>query len=142
MKSRHITFCCLILLSFFVNNAYADSIKLSKGNYLKYKNDKAVVVYGVNWGTQWQCGGFENAQLQKLSFTRIGSTSDVLIDNNIILRIPSKLLSGNISKSYAILVNPGEYALSEFDVKVARSTNEVGHLKGDLNNLFDNGKPV
>jgi hypothetical protein len=128
-----------LLITIFVlsaSNAFAGYAQLTKRNYEKSKAEKAVVIYGVNWGRQWGCAGFENAQLQKLVFSRIGSAED------IVLKTPSKLFVENISKPYAIIVTPGEYALTGFDIKVAESMKEVGHINAGSTELFQDGKPI
>lgn len=58
------------------------------------------------------------------------------------LKTPSKLFVKDTSKAYAIIVNPGEYALSGFDVKIAKSSRDVGYLKAGSKELFENGKPT
>ena len=93
MKKYLSVVCCLIVLllsSFsFVNEVSADFDKLSKRKYKKFKDEKAVVVYGVNWGRQWGCAGFGNAQLQKLTFTRINSEFGEFDGESIELKAPS-----------------------------------------------------
>jgi hypothetical protein len=116
--------------------------KLTKKNYEVSKDKKAVIIYGVNWGRKWGCAGFENAQLQRLTFSRIDSVSNSFDGENIVLNTPSKLFVEDVSKTYAIIVNPGEYALTGFDIKVAKSVREVWHSIGESKDLFENGKPI
>ena len=134
-----------ILIIIFVlstSKAFADYDKLTKKNYESSKAERAVVLYGVNWGRRWGCAGFENVQLQKLTFSRIDSDSKSIDGEDIVLNNPAKLLSQNVSNAYAIIINPGEYALTGFDVKIAKSVTEIGHLKAESKDLFENGKPV
>ncbi len=133
-----ITFATFVFV-LFASQAFADYYKFTKKNYAKYKDEKAVVIYHVNWGRQWGCAQFENAQLQKLSFTRIGIDSD---STDIKLKTPSKLFVKDVFNPYVIIVEPGEYAISGFDVKVAKSVKKIAHIKGDVSNLFENGKPI
>jgi len=132
----------VIIFFLFVNKAFAGYDKLTQKNYEEYKNEKAVIIYGVNWGRQWGCAGFDNAQLQNLTFSRIDSKPNNLEGEDIVLNIPAKLFSENASESYAIIVEPGEYALTGFDIKIAKSSMEVGHIKGENKDLFEDGKPV
>lgn len=135
----------IFLLTIFIllaSEAFAGYEKLAKSNYEKTKTEKAVVLYGVNWGRRWGCAGFENVQLQKLTFSRIDSDSKSIDGEDIVLNNSAKLLSQNVSNAYAIIINPGEYALTGFDVKIAKSVTEIGHLKAESKDLFANGKPV
>lgn len=133
--------CFLIIIFFlFASDAFAGYDKLTRGNYEEYKNEKAVILYGVNWGRKWGCAGFDNAQLQGLTFSRIDSASDDIGGENIVLNTPAKLFAKNVSESYAIIVEPGEYALTGFDIKVARSQSDVSHIKAENMDLFENGK--
>jgi len=140
MKKSVIFFTIILVLS--AHEVFADYEKLTKKNYNNSKNEKAVVIYGVNWGRQWGCAGFENAQLQRLTFTRIDLESGRLDQKNIVLKTFSKLLAEDRYKAYTMIIAPGEYALSGFDVKIAKSVKEVGHLKAGINELFENGKPT
>lgn len=119
----------IIIFVLFTTKAFADYDKLTRTNYEEYKNEKAVVLYGVNWGRRWGCAGFENAQSQNLTFTRINPTSGALGGDEIVLNNPAILFSKNISQFYAIIIEPGEYALTEYDIKIARSVNDVRHIK-------------
>jgi hypothetical protein len=139
---RRIILFVLAIFIFTVNDAFAGYVQLTKKNYEESKADKAVVIYGVNWGRQWGCAQFENAQLQKLKFSRIDPESNKLNGEDIALNIPSVLLAENISNPYAIIVDPGEYALTGFDVKIAESVRKIGHLKAESKDLFVDGKPV
>lgn len=117
----------IIVFVLFTSKAFADYDKLTRANYEEYKKEKAVVLYGVNWGRKWRCAGFDNAQLQNLTFSRIDSTSN---NEDIVLNNPAKLFSENTSGSYAIIVDPGEYALTGYDIKIGKSSTGVNHIKG------------
>lgn len=132
----------IIIFLLFAREVFAAYDKLTKKNYEESKAEKAVVLYGVNWGRQWGCAGLGNAQLQKLTFSHIDSVSNSIDGEDVVLSTPSKLFGENISKSYAIIVNPGEYALTGFDIKIAKSLKEVGHIKRESMDLFKNGQPV
>lgn len=116
--------------------------KLTRESYKKSKNEKAVIIYGVNWGRQWGCARFENAQLQNLTFSRIDSASGNFGGEDIVLNTPAKLFAKNASESYTIIVTPGEYALTGFDIKIAISSSDVRHIKAKNKDLFENGKPA
>jgi len=116
--------------------------KLTKSNYEKSKDQKAVVIYEVNWGRKWGCAGYENAQLISLTFSRIDQETKALGAETIVLKTPSILFVDNIFLPYEIIVEPGEYALSGFNIKVAKSVREIWHTIADSKNLFENGKPL
>lgn len=105
-----------------------------------YKSDLGVLVIQVNWGRAWKCGPFENAQLQALTFTK--SPSDAGTPTSLELVTPSKLFVDNKFLPYALVIQPGEYALTAFDVKVARSKTDVAHIRGSKENLIKDRKPI
>lgn len=100
----------------------AEPVELSEKALIKSAGQHGVIVFEVNWGRQWGCAGLDNAQLQALTFSRLpdGPTLD--------LKTPSRLFVDDSYKGYALLVEPGEYVLTGFDVKVAKSVRDVGHL--------------
>jgi hypothetical protein len=105
-----------------------------------YKPDLGVLVIQVNWGRTWKCGRYENAQLEALTFSKTPADSPAPV--SIALETPSKLFVDNKFLPYAFVIQPGEYLLSAFDVKVARSVKDVGHFKGAEDSLIVGGKPV
>jgi hypothetical protein len=105
-----------------------------------YKKELAVIMVQINWGRTWQCGQFENAQLQALTFTKSPIDTPEVV--SLELETPSKLFVDNKFLPYAFVVQPGEYLLTAFDVKVARSTTDIMHIKGTKENLIKEGKPV
>ncbi len=113
----------------------AEPVSLNENNY---KADLGVIILQINWGRSWKCGQFENAQLQALTFTKsaAGHTENASLD----LETPSKLFVDSEFIPYAFVIQPGEYFLSSFDVKAARSKTEVLHIKGSKDNLIKEGK--
>jgi hypothetical protein len=105
-----------------------------------YKDDLGVLIIQVNWGRTWKCGQFENAQLQALTFTKspVDAPEPVSLD----VETPSKLFVDNNFLPYAFVIPPGEYVLTGFDVKVARSVSDVAHITGSKDNLIKDGKPL
>lgn len=129
------TLKCFLIIMFvlFASEAFAGYDKLTKTNYEETENVKAVILYGMNWGRQWGCAGNDNAQLQNLTFSRIDSASN---NEDIVLNNPAKLFSESTSGSYAIIVNPGEYALTGYDIKIGKSSAGVNHIKGKGEGTF------
>jgi len=58
------------------------------------------------------------------------------------LETHSKLFVNNKFLPYIYVVQPGEYHLTAFDVKVARSATDVMHIKGTKDNLIKEGKSI
>ena len=115
----------------------AEPVDLSQNNY---KTDLGVLIIPINWGRAWDCGQFENAQLQALGFTKSPISGPEV--TSLELETPSKLFVNNEFLPYAFVVQPGEYILSSFDVKVARSKTDIAHIKGSMDNLIKEGKPL
>jgi hypothetical protein len=105
-----------------------------------YKADLGVIIIQMNWGRAWKCGPYENAQLQALSFTKSPIDSQELV--SLELETPSKLFVDNKFLPYAYVVQPGEYVLTAFNVKIARSMTDVAHIKGSKENLIKDGKSI
>jgi hypothetical protein len=110
--------------------------------YAKSRSTKGVVILAVNWSRHWNCGGYENAEIMSIGFDRLpieesasDSSSEVFIDG------PSRLMKKPVFLDYALLLDPGEYALTSFDIKVARSVRDVGHFAAKRSHLIENGKP-
>lgn len=116
-------------------------VKLTKSNYKTYGKDKSVIILQINWGRFWKCGGYDNAQLQYLNFTKLQPKGKA--DKPVVLKFnnPSKLTAKNIYLPYAYIIKPGEYAVTAFDVKVARSGSNIDHLKSTKEKLLKNGNP-
>jgi hypothetical protein len=105
-----------------------------------YSPGLGVLVVQFNWGRKWKCGQFENAQLQAITFTRspIDEASAVSLE----FKTPSKLFVDDKIIPQALVIQPGEYVLTAYDVKAARSVSDVVHMTGSRKDLIRNGKPV
>lgn len=135
----------LLILALVASAAAAEPAtvrEVTKKAYQAGIASNAVVVFDVNWGRRWNCGGFENAELMRLEFDRIAETpkaadtkSDFIVEGPP--RIGRKLKFVN----YAFLLPPGEYALSGVSIKVARSVSDVGYLNAKRTDLIREGKP-
>ncbi|RJQ18080.1 MAG: hypothetical protein C4560_07840 [Nitrospiraceae bacterium] len=136
--------CLATILAVFISTSlYAAELnELTKKNYTEAGNQKAVVILHVNWGRYWKCGGLDNAQMEALKFSKIQKDETKASDATISLETPSKLNAKDSFVPYVLLMEPGDYALSSFDVKVARSRSDIGHLKGDESTLMKDKKPI
>jgi hypothetical protein len=116
--------------------------EVTKKTYQPGIAENAVVVFDVNWGRLWNCGGYENAELMKLEFDRITGTpkaADAKAD--LIVEGPPRLLRNQQFLNYAFILPPGEYVLSGISIKVARSMRDVGYLNSKRSDLIKGGKP-
>ena len=128
----------LLLSSFAVAEAV---IPFNSAAYTESANTKGVVLVSANWGRQWKCGRFENAQLKKLSFDKSSSGkegNDAIPD--LVLEDGSLLPASPRFINYAYLAEPGEYLLSAFSVKAAQSVSNVGYFKAARSDLIKDGK--
>lgn len=114
-----------------------EPVNLGKANY---DPKLGVIMVQINWGRSWKCGPFENAQLQGLTFTK--QPFNVSESVSLKLGTPSKLFVDNEFLPYAYVVQPGDYTLTAFDVKVARTRTEVAHIQGSQDDLIKDGKSV
>jgi hypothetical protein len=119
----------------------AEPVELTEKAYAAEGQRKGTILLQVNWGRAWNCGKYENAQLQQLSFSKLPLEPAEKVTNDVRLSGP-KLLAGNDFQPYALLIEPGEYAISEFDVKIAGSVTDIRHAHGDRSTLIKDGKAV
>ena len=124
-----------------MNTATADDAKkLNAKRYANAAGQLGVIILEVNWGRQWNCDVYENAQIQKLEFSSFPANENE--QHRVRLKTPSKLTSKDAYVPIAMLVEPGTYALTGFDIKVARSATDVGHFIGTAAELIQDGEPV
>lgn len=130
-----VTACASIQSSPIAREAAAD-------DYVRSKNTKGIAILAINWGRQWGCGGFENAEIMSIGFDRLPLTnvapnapSEIFIDG------PPRLTKRPVFMDYALMLEPGEYALSSFDIKAARSVSNVGHYIAKRDHLIQDNQP-
>jgi len=99
------------------------NLELDQSNYENAAGESGIILFEVNWGRRWNCAGADNAQLQQLTFTRTADGKAATVD----LRTPSRLQVDNRFIPYALLIKPGEYGLTGFDVKIAWSMTDIVH---------------
>ena len=109
-----------------------------------YGNDKTkgLVVLSAIWGRTWKCAKFENGQLWSFGFDRLPSetmaddaTPEVLLEG-------SPLYAERQPVNYVLALEPGEYGLAAFAIKVASSVTDVKILGVGRARLFEGGKPI
>lgn len=116
---------------------------VTKDVYVQSKASNGVVLMDINWGRWWGCGGRGNAQLISLAFDRLPRKS--FVDDSVpslVIHGPSRLMVDPVFLNYAFSLEPGEYALSAFSIKVADSPSEVGFLTAKRSHLYKDGKPI
>lgn len=110
--------------------------------YTKNKNSNGTILMDVKWARQWGCGKFENAQLISFAFDRIPSAHtdndskpDVVIGTTQILAANPKF------QNLAISIPAGEYALSQFKIRISSSSTSVDYWVANRSDLIKNGTP-
>jgi hypothetical protein len=140
---KKILFAILLASRASIHAAEPTEIReLSKKTYTQGIGKSAVVVFDVSWGRKWGCGEFENAELMQIEFDRLpvvkksdSEKSDLVIEG------PSRLFRTPKFLNYGFVLPPGEYALSGFNIKVARSVSDVGRYIAKRSDLIKEGKP-
>jgi len=106
------------------------------------ENTKGLVVVSAMWGRAWKCAQFENGQLQSFGFDRLPSqtTADDATADVVIQGSPS--YAGGPATNYVLALDPGEYGLATFAIKVASSVTDVKTASVGRARLFEGGKPI
>jgi len=115
---------------------------LTERSFAAEGSTSGIVILEVNWGRHWKCGPFENAQLQRLAFRRLGAGDDGKVAPEWNLEPGSTLLAQSKFTPYVVLLEPGEYALSGFRLKVASSVSDVRVANVDSATLIADGQPA
>jgi hypothetical protein len=119
------------------------AVEATQRGYADTGRTKGLVVLSVNWGRKWGCGGFQNASLRELSFDRLPTAKQKDDEmGDLVLEPPLRLGSRPDITDYVFLVEPGEYALSFFSIKVGRSESDVGYLRYGRSQLVGDGKTL
>jgi hypothetical protein len=139
MIYRHSIGMALLLLAALPAKA---QVPLSVRSFQDWGTSKGTVILQVNWGRYWKCGHYENAQLQRLAFRRLDPNDDSLSHVDWELAPTSALLVKPSFEPYVVLLDPGEYALSGFRIKVAASVSDVRVADVDSSKLIVDGKPM
>jgi hypothetical protein len=137
MLRRHIL---ILLFLVWALRATADQPEtLSARAYARDMPSKGLVIFKVNWGRKWGCAHVDNAQLVRLTFSQLPLRA---ASPTLDLKTPSKLFVKDEYVPYAYLIDPGTYAITAFDVMVARSQWDVVHVVGNKDQLFENENPI
>lgn len=111
--------------------------------YAANRASMGTVLLDANWGRKWKCGAYENAQLVSFGFDRMpvavsakNKNPDIVVGTSSLITVKPQFVG------IAMLVPPGEYALSSFKIKVAESVSKVGYFAAGPNHLLRDGKPL
>jgi hypothetical protein len=101
--------------------------------YAKELPAAGIVTFSVNWGRKWGCAGAENAQLQRLAFSRLPvDTVSAVLD----LKTPSKLFVDDRFISCSYVLEPGTYATPHSDLERRPSYVIVSFLNSSANSTI------
>jgi len=128
---------CIVLnacASTVVKYKYNPSPSIAGDTYSNSENTNGVVLLSVNWSREWNCGGYETAELRSIGFDLLPSKQ--ANDDSA----PDLVVNGAADYpdyiNYAFQLAPGEYAISYIQIKVARSVNDVGYLNISRSDLL------
>jgi len=140
-KVRARLVAALLVLSCSIGVRAADgAVKFAPSSYEAVAKDRALVLVSANWARRWKCGWFENAQLQSLGFDRSGSSKAASDTPDILIEDASWLPAKQGFVNYALVIEPGEYLLSSYKIKAAKSMSNVGYFSGDRSTLISDGR--
>lgn len=130
-KPHAFTFSLRIAAMAFCSSWLAASGQIVEANEAVLKSSEAkngIVLVDIYWDRAWRCGRYENAQLRSLSFERapllpVGGSK---VATSLVFENPSRLSPPKKFVPYAVVVEPGEYHLTGFEVGFARSMSNVG----------------
>ena len=116
---------------------------ITKDVYDRTSETNGVVLLDINWGRWWGCGGRESAQLVSLAFDKLPARSlENEAEPSLAIHSPSGIMVDPVFLNQAFSLEPGEYALSGFSIKVADSATKVGFLIAQRSQLYKGEKPV
>jgi len=134
------TALCLALAACGSAVTGTNSAGVSESGYAQSRNEKGVVLLSVNWQRAWGCASFDNVELLTMGFDRLPLAGADNAQPEFFLDGPPRLTKAPGYFQYAALLSPGKYALTEFDIKAARSASDVGHFAADRALLAPPGK--
>lgn len=127
-----------------IQDEFGASAEVNPDSYARYKDRLGVVLLDARWGRQWKCGKYENAQLVSFSFDKLPLSPNKPDEapSDLTIGTTSHLAASQKFESYALLIPPGEYALSNFKIKLARSVSSIDYWVATRSHLIKDGKPL
>ncbi len=105
------------------------SIEASTESFEKQKTSHGTVLLQVMWGRVWKCGEYENAQIVSFSFDKLPRSQKLDDDkSDVEIKSTGELFTDKIYNPLAFQVPSGEYSLSGFKIRVAKSVSDVGYI--------------
>jgi hypothetical protein len=117
-----------------VKNTYNPTASISKIEYLKSKESKGLVLLAASGKRTWSCGSYENAELRSVGFDRLSNNKEIDSPPDFIVNNSQQGFS-----NYAYMLEPGTYALSYLNIKVASSAKSVGYITANRSSLLEKG---
>lgn len=114
--------------------------ELTRSSYEAAAGTKGVALLAVRWDRRWNCAGYENAQLQIVGFDKLPSSKSNDDPPDILLDDAPKLMTRPQFDNYALLLDAGEYGLSGFLIKAARSVDKIEHFGAQRSELIRDGR--
>jgi hypothetical protein len=105
------------------------------------KGDSGAVIVQLDWGRRWGCAGLDSSQLVRLVFDQQSPPAGQPPDR-LELKTPKKLRIENRYIPVVMLLRPGTYALTGFEVKIANSMSHVRRIEMTAKDLIVDGKPT
>ena len=107
---------------------------VGENEYQRLKTTVGVVLLSVNWNAKVKCSGFESARPQGLVFDQVPNARGDEERGDLVIDVPR---AG--TADYAFLAPPGAYALSGFDIHVAKSARDSGGFRAPRSRLLKDG---
>ncbi len=135
MRNRFLIALFLVAASLQASAAQAEP--LSADSFRASMPGKGIVLIRVNWGRRYGCPGVANAQLLRLAFTQLPTSTSAAA---FVLNTPGKLLVSNRFLDVAYVLDPGTYAITEIRVLIAKTLSRVDELS--VGGLMEHDNPV
>lgn len=97
---------------------------LTSSVYQQHQAEQGLVLMTINWGTKWRCADFDKATLQNIRFERLHTEAKPLVFHR-----PEGADQRPEYVRYAVLVEPGEYALSATELVVSKMGQKDDYLR-------------
>jgi hypothetical protein len=120
---------CLLTIPLVSGAQGSVSGNVTASAYQNSRADKAVVLVSVYWGRRWKCSGYENAQLRELGFDLSNRVEKNSQDTATIFLEGPALFTDKDFTNYAVLIEPGRYALSQVKIKLAKSISDIKFME-------------
>ncbi len=122
--------------SVVVQHTYAPTGGINELEYSDSKESKGLVLLAATGKRTWGCGNYENAELRSIGFDRLPS-------NKSLDSVPDLVINSSQQgfMNLAYMLEPGTYAISYINIKVASSVSDVGYITAKRSTLLDSSMP-